>query len=408
MLGLVVVAAVVLAVSVASRWLGRYSVTGPIVLVLAGAALAAGSDPLFAENRQAPGVHQLIELTLAVVLFTDATEIRARWLRSEAASTARLLGIGLPLALAAGIGSGLLVFSDLDPWLVALVVVALTPTDAALVAAAIDDERIPVRLRRLVNVESGLNDGLVTPVFAVVLAVVVAESQHEGAEYGLGEGLLELLVGVATGLVVGVLGARLVQTARRHGWSTTASEQIAVLMLPALTYGLAILLGGNGFVAAFVAGIAVASAAPALSGSATSLSREVGVMLGSVIWFLFGSVLPGVWSDGISWRSVLFAVLLFTVARMLPVAVALLGAGLRRREVAVIGWFGPRGLASVLFGLLALEEVTGAEAGFVAEVVAVTVLLSIVLHGLSAGPIAASFGRGTGSGEPAVGAARRP
>jgi sodium/hydrogen antiporter len=268
------------------------------------------------------------------------------------------------------------------------------------------DERIPHQLRRIIDVESGLNDGLATPLVLFFLAGALASGGPAGDEAPLVHALVELAVGVAVGVVLGAGGARLLVSARRTRWSSVAGERLAILVLPVLTYFTAAALGGNGFVAAFVAGIAAGTVGrEEVAEERLQLTNDVGTLVSAAMWFVFGSLIPDVVARGslipdvvargISWNVLLYAVLSLTLVRMLPVALALVRSGLGTRDVLFLGWIGPRGLASILFGLIAIEELRAhgftAAADSVGQVIVVTVGLSVLLHGLTAGVIAARW-----------------
>ena len=200
----------------------------------------------------------------------------------------------------------------------------MAATDAALASPVIMDERIPLQLRRIIDVESGLNDGLATPLVLFFLAGAVASDGSAGGEAPLVHALVELAVGVAAGVVVGAGGARLLVSARRTSWSSAAGERLAVLVLPVLTYLVATALGGNGFVAAFVAGIAAGTVGrEEVTDERLQLTDDVGTLVSAAVWFVFGSLIPDVVARGISWNVLLYAVLSLTLIRMVPVALAL-------------------------------------------------------------------------------------
>jgi len=386
--------AVVLAWGLVSGRLARYSITLPIVLVVMGAVLSATRVVVVELDSEA--VRTLVELALAILLFADATEISARWLRGSGQLPLRMLALGFPVTIAAGFAAGYFLFPGLSLWVVALLAAALAATDAALASPVIMDERLPRRLRRIIDVESGLNDGLATPLVLFFLAGAVSSGGTVGGEAPLVHALVELAVGVVAGVVMGAVGARLLVSARRVGWSSAAGERLAVLVLPVLTYLAATTLGGNGFVAAFVAGIAAGTMGrEEVSEERLQLTNDVGTLVSAAVWFVFGSLIPDVVARGITWNVLLYAVLSLTLIRMVPVALALVRSGLGTREVLFLGWIGPRGLASILFGLIAIEELHAhgltAAADFVAEVIVVTVGLSVLLHGLTAGVIAARW-----------------
>jgi NhaP-type Na+/H+ or K+/H+ antiporter len=386
--------AVVLVWGLVSRRLARASVTLPIVLVLVGAVLAATG--VVTVEVESESLRTLVEVALSILLFADATEISARWLRTSGRLPLRMLLVGFPLTVALGVAAGYWLLPEADVWIVAVLAAALAATDAALASPVIMDARIPLQLRRIIDVESGLNDGLATPLVLFFLAAAVAGGGPAGGGAPLAHALGELGIGVAVGVVLGAGGARLLVLARRTGWSGAAGERLAILVLPVLTYIVATALAGNGFVAAFVAGIAAGTVGrEEVAEERLQLTDDVGTLVAAAVWFVFGSLVPDVLARGISWNVVLYAALALTVVRVAPVALALVGSGLGARDVLFLGWIGPRGLASILFGLIAIEELHAhgltAAADVVGEVVVVTVGLSVLLHGLTAGPIAARW-----------------
>jgi sodium/hydrogen antiporter len=386
--------AVVLAWGLVSGRIARYSITLPIVLVVVGAVLSA--THVVVVQLDSESVRILVELALSILLFADATEISARWLRSAGRLPLRMLALGFPMTIAAGFATGYWLFPGVSVWVVALLAAALAATDAALASPVIMDERLPRQLRRIIDVESGLNDGLATPLVLFFLAAAVASGGPAGGEAPLVHALVELAIGVAAGVLIGAAGARLLVSARRASWSNAGGERLAVMILPVLTYLTTTTLGGNGFVAAFVAGIAAGTVGrEEVTEERLQLTNDVGTLISAAVWFVFGSLIPNVVARGISWNVLLYAVLSLTLIRMVPVALALVRSGLGTREVLFLGWIGPRGLASILFGLIAIEELHAhaltADADFVAEVIVVTVSLSVLLHGLTAGVIAARW-----------------
>jgi NhaP-type Na+/H+ or K+/H+ antiporter len=255
----------------------------------------------------------------------------------------------------------------------------------------VSNPAVPRRIRRLLNVESGLNDGLATPIVAVLL-VVVAEEQS-GSSHWLLDAAKALAVAVAVAAVVGVLVGALLRRAAAAGWTTRLSEQLAMLSMALAAYAGAVWLGGNGFVAAFVAGLLAGPTARALP-EAVELTEIGGVLMSWVVWTAFGVLFVGplvtaTWS----WSALAYAALSLTVIRALPVALALLGQGLKARTVAFIGWFGPRGLASVVFLIITIEDVHLPATNPLVQAASWTIILSVVLHGLSAGPLARAYGR---------------
>jgi sodium/hydrogen antiporter len=377
---------------VASR-LDRLSITAPIVLVAAGTVLGAGFLDLLPANPDTETIRLLTELTLALILFADASTIELRQAESDAGLPLRLLGIGLPLTIASGTVAAHLVLPSVSWTEAALVASILAPTDAALGIAVVTNPVVPARIRRALNIESGLNDGIATPFVTVLLAVVVSgvAKDHWGAQ-----ALLELARGALFGVAVGGLGGWLLGKARAARWTTPLSDQLVVLGLALVAYGAAVQYSGNGFVAAFIAGIVFGAATRGQLEHATEFTDTVGLFSSFLVWVIFGAAFVGpVLRAGIHVRPVIYAVISLTVVRMVPVALSLIGARLRPDTIGFIGWFGPRGLASVVFTLIAFDAFGGGHgpAGALAEVTTWTILLSVLAHGLSSGPLASWYGR---------------
>jgi NhaP-type Na+/H+ or K+/H+ antiporter len=367
----------------------RARLSMPIVFVVAGFLYAEVFHVLEIDVGH-ESVKLIAEITLVLVLFADASGVDFTEFRSDLAMYVRLLGVGLPLTV--GLGTLVAIWLlDLDPWAALLLGSALAPTDAALGAAVMSNPLVPQRIRRVLNVESGLNDGIATPIVLVAIAGVAAEAGIEGVD-GPGRAVVSLLVGLVVGVLVGVLGGMFTRQARRRGWLSEDFAGPAVLALALLAYACALLVDGNGFVAAFVGGLAFGATAGRGREKEVYYVKQTGGLASAVAWLIFGALAVPVINDSLNWRVVVYALLSLTVIRMLPVALSLLGTDIDRAGVAFIGWFGPRGLASVIFGLLALEEVHGAADELVAAI-ALTVLLSVVAHGLSAASLAERYAK---------------
>jgi sodium/hydrogen antiporter len=392
MLALVVIMAILLAWALVAGRLARWSITAPLAMVVAGVALTAGSNPVFVIDLETSSFEHTVEVVLAILLFVDATETPGGIFGREPKLTVRLLGVALPLTLLAALGVGFLLLPGTGFWMLAVLATVVVPTDFAPAAALIRDRRVPARLRDLLNVESGLNDGLIAPIFLFCLAAAKAHDSSHVAVTALADAIPAVLVAIAVGTVVGFVGAKLLSRSWRRHWTQPTALRLGVAALPLLTYGLAIVLHGNGFVAAFVAGAFFALATRELPEDALNLTEDVGMLLSLVVWFIFGRAINQV-AGGITWRVAWYAFLVVTVMRIIPVMLSLLGTSISRRDALFLGWLGPRGLATIVFGLLAFIELTGADADLVADVMVATVVLSIVLHGLSYGPLAALYGR---------------
>ncbi len=376
--------------SVFSNRLARFYVSAPIAFVVMGLVVTHGPLALIHFSPHAESVKSLAEVTLALVLFTDASRVNLRELRSDLGLPLRLLGIGLPLAIGFGTAAAFGIIPGVSLWVAATIGAIVAPTDAALGASIMEDPRIPNRMRRLLNVESGLNDGITTPFVNLFLAgAVTTELAHATTVWSAAG---ELLVGAGAGVGVGLIGGWMLTQANARGWSAPAFRSLAALGLALGAYSIAIEVHGNGFVAAFMAGVAFGSVVRHDLEQLVDFAEQAGGLLSLLVWLIFGAAMLVPGFDHATWSDFLFAVVALTVVRMVPVALALVGTGLDRFTVGFVGWFGPRGLASVVFGLIAYDTLDPADAGRVLSVVTVTVALSVLAHGLSASPLAARYG----------------
>jgi NhaP-type Na+/H+ or K+/H+ antiporter len=371
-----------------ARLLARVNVSSAMTMVVLGLVVANPPLDLIEVAPTSEAVRLTAELALALLLFSDASRVNLRGLLDDRRLPIRLLFVGLPLTIALGAGSAA-VLTDLDPWLCALVAAILAPTDAALGAPVVADERVPARIRRTLNVESGLNDGLVTPVVTFFVAGAVAEV-GDSTDLTLSSALADLAVGVLLGVALGLGGGWLLRGARSRGWTSPNATAIVVPSLALLCYAAAVHLDGNGFVAAFVAGLAFGSTQRDAA-EIGELGEQIGDLLGMVVWLIFGALLVDLLSE-LTPGAVALAILALTVLRMAPVALALVGCGLSRSSVLFVGWFGPRGLASIVFGIIALDALPSEAGSEVLSIVVLTVLLSVVLHGATASPFARRYG----------------
>jgi sodium/hydrogen antiporter len=391
---LVALSIVILVWAILSEWLAARNLTGPLVFLVAGLLLANSSWGIVSVDIESSTVHHLAEITLALLLFADASEVPLAAARRDLPVTARLLAIGLPLSMVAGTAVAVVVFPSLPFALAGLIAVSLAPTDAALSASVIADERLPMGVRRVLNVESGLNDGIATPVVTFCIASAATALGLVAHDYDDGLSALgQLAIGAGVGAGIALVGGRLVAVAHQRGWMQHGSRRLAMLSLALLAFLAASEAGGNPFVSAFIGGLVFGTTARADAAESVELTEAAGSLLSLVLWFIFGAgfVLPAF--DDLSVRIVLYALASLTVVRMVPVAVALLGSGQRRPTVAFVGWFGPRGLASVVFALLAVEELGYTDARVVASVntIAVTIVFSIIAHGVTARPLATRY-----------------
>ncbi len=393
---LAVIAALLLGWVLVAQLAERRGVTAPMAFIVTGAVLTAS---LRAELT-AGTVLFLAEITLALVLFHDASTVRFAELRRDPWISIRLLAVGFPLALALTAATSAWLLPSIGVAGAVLIAGAITPTDAGLGAPTILNPIVPLRARRALNVESGLNDGLATPVVLGALAIMLQASDPNG-DTELPSALSLAGVPVAYALiiavVVGLVGAWLLDRSLQRGWSNRRGRAIAVLALPLLVFGLAELSEANTLIAAFVSGLVFGRASRTVEEEPeASETLEIAAdIVSAVLWFLAGGLLVAALEDGFRWQWLILAVAALAVLRLLPVAVSLIGTGFQWPTVAFLGWFGPRGVATIVFGLIAVEELGEGDPRLddVGGVLSLTVLLSVFAHGITAGPLSNRYGR---------------
>ena len=374
--------------------LDRSSVSPAIAFVAIGLLLSDDVLGLIQFEPAAEAVKLLAEIALTLVLFTDASSVRRRALAHDVGPILRLLLVGLLLTIVLGTLAAVALFPGISLGVALLIGAALAPTDAALGQAVVSDRAVPARVRRLLNVESGLNDGIATPF--VFLALGLATAEATGHSGWAADALVDFVIGGATGVVFGLAGGWALKLATERGWASGTSRQLFVLALALACYLVASAIGGNGFIAAFVGGLAFGIGSSHKEVKAVEFTEAQGSLLAIGVWTAFGLLLAGhLQTDLWNVNAILFATLSLTVVRMLPVAIALLGTRFHSATVLFMGWFGPRGLASIVFLIIGLEGLgeAGIDVGPLLAAVTWTVLLSVVLHGITAAPLAKRYGR---------------
>lgn len=389
---LVVFVGLLFAYGLVSARLERTPVTAPIVFTLAGIAAPRLLPELRDRTADPDVLLKIAEAGLVLLLFTDASRTDLGLLRSIRNLPARLLSIGMLLTLVLGALGAVALLPALSLWEAGILSAILAPTDAGLGQVVVTSEKVPMRIRQALNVEAGLNDGLSVPFLLFFLAL--AKSAGKGGSESLFRFVVEQLgFGAAIGLAVGLAGGWLIGWAHRRDAISHAFRQIAVVALPLFCAVASEAAGASMFIAAFVCGLAVQVGFREAGQTSVEFTEEWGQVLNLFVFFLFGVVVAREARD-VGLAMAAYAVLSLTVVRMLPVAVALLGTGLHRATVVFMGWFGPRGLASIVLCLVYLEGASGmpGEATIRLTVVA-TVLLSIFAHGLTAQPGIAAYAR---------------
>jgi sodium/hydrogen antiporter len=382
-----------LGVAAVSRRLSGSALTPAMMFVAYGLLVGSrGLDGIDIASTSST-VRALAEATLALVLFCDASRIELDHLRTDVSIPARLLGIGLPLTIALGAVAAGAVFDVLTVGEAVILGVILAPTDAALGQSVVIEPRVPERIRQGLNVESGLNDGICVPLLFAAVAVADVESGIAGGR-STGTLLLEEIgYGVLGGMAAGLLIAAIIAGAGRRDLTAGSWQQVIPAAGAALAYGTASALDGSGFIAAFVAGVVFRLALGGDPASLNRLSDEVGAVLNGITFILFGAVLLGPALAELTWKLALYAVLSLTFVRIIPVAVAMAGSHARAPTVAFLGWFGPRGLASIVFAVIVIEESRLPHEHLIVLAVYITAGLSVLAHGLTAAPLADRYAR---------------
>ncbi|MES9989587.1 MAG: sodium:proton antiporter [Candidatus Thiodiazotropha endolucinida] len=366
--------------------ISRSSLTPPLVFAALGLLMSPvglGWIDLTLDNRV---LHTIAEITLILVLFTDAARIDLKCLRSDHDLPVRMLLIGMPLTILAGMLAGIILLPQLL-WVEALILaIILAPTDAALGQAVVSSAKVPVRIRQSLNIESGLNDGIALPALLFVISIAAAVHGGNQEDGWLGFVAQQLIFGPVVGALIGGIGATAINWAISRGYLTHEFCNIYLLTLAFIAYLAADLIGGNGFIAAFVAGVATGNRLEHVNREIYEFAESEGQLLNLIIFFLFGAVLlPQVWNH-MNWALIAYAVMSLTLVRILPVLASLTGKKLRWETRLFLGWFGPRGLASLLFVLLVLDHAQFIHATQIFDAVIVTVGISVIAHGLTAKP----------------------
>jgi len=375
----------VLCYAVVSGLVKQWYVAPALIFVLCGMVLGPFGFGLIEGGSNTSTFTVLAQLALTVILFNQAAELDLSAVLGRRQVTFRLLVIGIPLAIALGVGTALLLFPVMPTWEAVCLAAIVAPTEVALIDALLDDDRVPSRVRHALSTESGFYDGFA---LAALLAAVAFASERNESSVHWGYFLVRTeLVSVAVGLAIGAAGGWVIGRSRQRGWMSDIWAQLATLAVALVCFQIGEMLHGSGFVAAFAGGLAFAYAARrAGSRSETHVSDAAGQLLELTVFALFGgyAVIVG-WRD-VSWRVVVFAVVVLFGVRLVAVCLALLRSELPMRERVFMGWFGPRGIGTLVLGLLVVERGSIEQESLIIQVVAVTVSLSLLLHSVSAWP----------------------
>ena len=372
----------------------RSPITGPMVFVAVG--LMAGPLGLnwLHFEIESELVQVIAEVTLIMILFTDASSLNLKRLTKEYTIPLRLLAIGLPLTMLLGFSVAVLMFPGVSWWLIAVMAFILSPTDAALGQAVVSSDKVPENVKDSIGVESGLNDGIaLPPIMACMAALTAAVGVTLDTNYWMGFAAKQVVFGPIIGIAVGLIGGILIDRSVKHQWMNPVFQRLSSFALALVCYALAEKLGGNGFIAAFFGGLFLGTQNKDVRARIQEFGEAEGEQLCLMVFLIFGLVLVPTVSHLWDGPALLYAILSLTVIRMIPVAISLIGAKLDWATIGFIGWFGPRGIASVLYLLIFLAEVGKEGNERMLSVIVLTVLLSVFIHGVSAVPLSAWYGR---------------
>jgi NhaP-type Na+/H+ or K+/H+ antiporter len=378
---LTAIATTILAFALVSKRLADSFLTPPMVMMAAGTAIYAITGAGSFTKIGNSAIHLLAEITLVLILFSDAARIDVRTLRRDHTVPSRLLLIGMPLTI---------LFGAVAVWMMPF---GMSWAEAALGQSVLSNPNVPVRIRQALNVESGLNDGIAVPVVIVFATIAGLVHGADGVTDHLAFAAKQIVIGPIAGIAVGWAAARLIDTSATRGWTTEACEGPAILATAALAYLLATISGGNGFIAAFTAGLIFGAIIGPRCKFILEFAESEGQTLAMLSFVIFGAVMLPAAIAHVSWTVVLYALLSLTLIRLVPVAIALTGTRLSALTVSFLGWFGPRGLASILFALLIVEKMDTPATTTILTITVTTVAFSIVLHGLTAAPMARRYGK---------------
>jgi sodium/hydrogen antiporter len=365
----------------------RSLISGPIVFTAAGFILGADVLGILRIHIDGEGLRLLAELTLAMVLFTDAANSDFTIVKRNLGLPERLLLVGLPMTIVLGFLVTAVVFPRLEVLEMALLAAMLAPTDAALGKPVVTNPTVPPAMREALNLESGLNDGICVPIVVLLLGLAVGTQIEGGTVAHVARVVIEAIgIGLIVGLALTWLTTVMLRFAEGRGWISEHWVEIPIVALAAACFAAAQALGGSGFIACFVGGLLLSGLGARHKQELFRGAEHMGEALALLTWVIFGGIVVARMIDRVTWSALLYAILSLTVIRMLPVFLCLIGTKTTVADKLFIGWFGPRGLATIVFAVLVLDEkLPGNDTIMLAA--GWTVLLSVIAHGVTANPL---------------------
>jgi len=379
------IAAFVILYGIVSKRLESTIISGPMIFVIFGFLLSSDVTGLIT-GKDNTLINIIANITLILILFSDASRINLNYFGKERDIPRRLLDLGLPLTIFAGVLLGVVILTELPLWQAAVLATILAPTDAALAQAVINSERVPARIRQALNVESGLNDGICFPILLLFLSLAATGGGNQPASYWIQFIGFQLILGPIIGIVVGYVGGKLVLWFVNKSWMSVNFQRLSIVGLSFLAFFSAEIVGGNGFMSAFAAGLIFGNVARQVSGPIYEYGEAEGELFILLTFMLFGAIMLPQAIGETRWVYILYAVISLTIVRMIPVAISLIGKKLTFPTILYVGWFGPRGVASILYVLVVVDKHSLSGENIIFNITAITVLLSVFLHGVTAVP----------------------
>ncbi|WP_430815295.1 cation:proton antiporter [Carboxylicivirga sp. RSCT41] len=383
--------AIILSYSLIAGKIERYPFSAPIFFLVIGAALGPLVFHFYKIDFNYENYKLLSEFTLALVLFSDASKANLKVLKHHLALPSKLLLIGLPITILLGFLIGIIMFPDFSWVEVAILATILAPTDAALGEPVVSNKSVPSKIREGINVESGLNDGICVPILMLLLAIhSTSLNESVSLSYGLSVFGEEIGIGVLVGVSVSLFGTILIKRSIKKEWGESAWKTSIVILMSLFSFALAQSLGGSGFIACFVGGLTFNMLFKHNKMAFLEGSEGLSKILNALVWFVFGCVITGWILHQLTWEVIVYAILSLTVIRMIPVLLSLLNFPIGLYGKVFTAWFGPRGLASIVFTIMVFEEQLP-HGTTIIEIALVTILLSVFAHGISANPMTKGF-----------------
>ena len=393
-MAIIVITLVVLFYGYYSRLLLRFNITGPMIFMLIGVLLSPLGFSITEVKLNTEIVTITAEIALIIVLFSDASSLNLKKLKQSWGIPGRLLFIGLPLTIIFSSFTAIFMFPQESPIYLVLMALLLAPTDAALGKAVVSDKQVPQKIRSSINVESGLNDGIVLPILLGTAAVITSSDGNVQDTKWLIYISQQIIFGALVGAAVGYLNARLSMRTINKNFVESSYKNLIPIAIAIASYYLAEHIGGNGFIAAFFSGLFLGNYNEELRYNVENFVESESELLILISFLLFGLTFIPATIAFWDFKILLYALLSLTILRMIPVAISLIGSKFDIATIAFIGWFGPRGIASILYVLIVINDaITVKNNETIYAVVTLTILLSIILHGLSAQPLARLYGK---------------